>query len=73
MEPPEGWDPYGRPARRTQWLVSALAFHYGLDRGVENERVVLVTGLDKQILFIIESDIFTCPQANSCHSHNVAF
>ncbi|XP_055566344.1 EF-hand and coiled-coil domain-containing protein 1 isoform X2 [Falco cherrug] len=49
MEPPEGWDPYGRPARRTQWLVSALAYHYGLDRGVENEIVVLATGLDQYL------------------------
>uniref|UniRef100_A0A8D0FCT5 EF-hand domain-containing protein n=1 Tax=Strix occidentalis caurina TaxID=311401 RepID=A0A8D0FCT5_STROC len=44
-----GWDPYGRPARRTQWLVSALAYHYGLDRGVENEIVVLATGLDQYL------------------------
>ncbi|XP_071296186.1 EF-hand and coiled-coil domain-containing protein 1 isoform X2 [Agelaius tricolor] len=49
MEPAEGWDPYGRPARRTQWLVSALAYHYGLDRGVENEIVVLATGLDQYL------------------------
>ncbi|XP_061863940.1 EF-hand and coiled-coil domain-containing protein 1 isoform X2 [Colius striatus] len=49
MEPPEGCDPYGRPARRTQWLVSALAYHYGLDRGVENEIVVLATGLDQYL------------------------
>ncbi|XP_066196474.1 EF-hand and coiled-coil domain-containing protein 1-like [Sylvia atricapilla] len=49
MEPPEGWDPYGRPARRTQWLVSALAYHYGLDRGAENEIVVLATGLDQYL------------------------
>ncbi|XP_071611535.1 EF-hand and coiled-coil domain-containing protein 1 [Heliangelus exortis] len=49
MEPSEGWDPYGRPARRTQWLVSALAYHYGLDRGVENEIVVLATGLDQYL------------------------
>ncbi|XP_031976745.1 EF-hand and coiled-coil domain-containing protein 1 isoform X1 [Corvus moneduloides] len=49
MEPPEGWDPYGWPARRTQWLVSALAYHYGLDRGVENEIVVLATGLDQYL------------------------
>ncbi|XP_064310387.1 EF-hand and coiled-coil domain-containing protein 1 isoform X1 [Phalacrocorax carbo] len=49
MEPPEGWDPYGQPARRTQWLVSALAYHYGLDRGVENEIVVLATGLDQYL------------------------
>ncbi|NXW74289.1 EFCC1 protein, partial [Hirundo rustica] len=49
IEPPEGWDPYGRPARRTQWLVSALAYHYGLDRGVENEIVVLATGLDQYL------------------------
>nr|XP_033782369.1 EF-hand and coiled-coil domain-containing protein 1 isoform X2 [Geotrypetes seraphini] len=44
-------DPYrpGRPARRTQWLVSALAYHYGLDRGVENEIVVLATGLDQYL------------------------
>ncbi|XP_077181753.1 EF-hand and coiled-coil domain-containing protein 1 isoform X2 [Paroedura picta] len=49
MEPSDGGDPYGRPARRTQWLVSALAFHYGLDRGVENEIVVLATGLDQYL------------------------
>uniref|UniRef100_A0A8U8AQN8 Uncharacterized protein n=1 Tax=Geospiza parvula TaxID=87175 RepID=A0A8U8AQN8_GEOPR len=33
----------------TQWLVSALAYHYGLDRGVENEIVVLATGLDQYL------------------------
>lgn len=49
MEPPEGWDPYGRPARRTQRLLSALAYHYGLDHGVENEIVVLATGLDQYL------------------------
>uniref|UniRef100_A0A8C6YC63 EF-hand and coiled-coil domain containing 1 n=1 Tax=Naja naja TaxID=35670 RepID=A0A8C6YC63_NAJNA len=43
------WDPYSRPARRTQWLVSALAYHYGLDRGVENEIIVLATGLDQYL------------------------
>uniref|UniRef100_A0A8U7ND59 Uncharacterized protein n=1 Tax=Corvus moneduloides TaxID=1196302 RepID=A0A8U7ND59_CORMO len=49
MEPPEGWDSYGWPARRTLWLVSALAYHYGLDRGVENETVMLATGLDQYL------------------------
>ncbi|XP_032123881.1 EF-hand and coiled-coil domain-containing protein 1 isoform X2 [Sapajus apella] len=44
-----GGDPYRRPARRTQWLLSALAHHYGLDRGVENEIVVLATGLDQYL------------------------
>uniref|UniRef100_A0A6I8NAW8 EF-hand domain-containing protein n=1 Tax=Ornithorhynchus anatinus TaxID=9258 RepID=A0A6I8NAW8_ORNAN len=47
--PPDAWDPYRRPARRTQWLVSALAHHYRLDRGVENEIVVLATGLDQYL------------------------
>ncbi|XP_069500058.1 EF-hand and coiled-coil domain-containing protein 1 [Ambystoma mexicanum] len=44
-------DPYSpnRPARRTQWLISALAYHYGLDRGVENEIIVLATGLDQYL------------------------
>ncbi|XP_014652657.1 PREDICTED: EF-hand and coiled-coil domain-containing protein 1 [Ceratotherium simum simum] len=42
-------DPYRPPARRTQWLLSALAHHYGLDRGVENEIVVLATGLDQYL------------------------
>nr|BAA95035.1 unnamed protein product [Mus musculus] len=42
-------DPYRRPARHTQWLLSALAHHYGLDRGVENEIVVLATGLDQYL------------------------
>ncbi|XP_027624615.1 EF-hand and coiled-coil domain-containing protein 1 [Tupaia chinensis] len=45
----EASDPYRRPARRTQWLLSALAHHYGLDRGVENEIVVLATGLDQYL------------------------
>uniref|UniRef100_H3CPL2 EF-hand and coiled-coil domain containing 1 n=1 Tax=Tetraodon nigroviridis TaxID=99883 RepID=H3CPL2_TETNG len=43
------FDPYGRPARRTQWIVSTLAYHYGLDRGVENEIIVLATGLDQYL------------------------
>uniref|UniRef100_A0A8C5QSH4 EF-hand domain-containing protein n=1 Tax=Leptobrachium leishanense TaxID=445787 RepID=A0A8C5QSH4_9ANUR len=44
-------DPYcpSRPARRTQWLVSALAYHYGLDKGVENEIIVLANGLDQYL------------------------
>ncbi|KAM9758071.1 EF-hand and coiled-coil domain-containing protein 1 isoform 1-T1 [Menidia menidia] len=42
-------DPYRRPARRTQWVVSTLAYHYGLDRGVENEIIVLATGLDQYL------------------------
>ncbi|XP_028302997.1 EF-hand and coiled-coil domain-containing protein 1 [Gouania willdenowi] len=51
MEPSSdpGGDPYGRPARRTQWIVSTLAYHYGLDRGVENEIIVLATGLDQYL------------------------
>ncbi|XP_075039239.1 EF-hand and coiled-coil domain-containing protein 1 [Mixophyes fleayi] len=44
-------DPYNplRPARRTQWLVSVLAHHYGLDHGLENEIIVLATGLDQYL------------------------
>ncbi|KAM9324462.1 EF-hand and coiled-coil domain-containing protein 1 [Gastrophryne carolinensis] len=44
-------DPYHplRPARRTQWLVSVLAHHYGLDRGLENELLVMATGLDQYL------------------------
>jgi len=50
MEKLDPSDPYGRrPARRTQWIVSTLAHHYGLDRGVENEIVVLATGLDQYL------------------------
>ncbi|KAG9260785.1 EF-hand and coiled-coil domain-containing protein 1, partial [Astyanax mexicanus] len=49
METPDACDPYGRPARRTQWIVSTLAYHYGLDRGVENEIIVLATGLDQYL------------------------
>ncbi|XP_069823208.1 EF-hand and coiled-coil domain-containing protein 1 isoform X2 [Dendropsophus ebraccatus] len=49
MEPPgEQWSPL-RPARRTQWLVSALAHHYGLDQGLDNEIIVLATGLDQYL------------------------
>ncbi|KAG7494345.1 hypothetical protein JOB18_028655 [Solea senegalensis] len=49
MDAAESSDPYGRPARRTQWIVSTLAYHYGLDRGVENEIIVLATGLDQYL------------------------
>ncbi|KAJ8360847.1 hypothetical protein SKAU_G00173720 [Synaphobranchus kaupii] len=49
MDKPEACDPYSRPARRTQWIVSTLAYHYGLDRGVENEIIVLATGLDQYL------------------------
>ncbi|XP_026117076.1 EF-hand and coiled-coil domain-containing protein 1-like [Carassius auratus] len=49
MEKSGACDPYGRPARRTQWIVSTLAYHYGLDRGVENEIIVLATGLDQYL------------------------
>lgn len=49
MEPLDACDPYSRPARRTQWIVSTLAYHYGLDRGVENEIIVLATGLDQYL------------------------
>ena len=49
MEKTDVYDPYRRPARRTQWIVSTLAYHYGLDRGVENEIIVLATGLDQYL------------------------
>ncbi|XP_002663835.4 EF-hand and coiled-coil domain-containing protein 1 [Danio rerio] len=49
MEKLDACDPYSRPARRTQWIVSTLAYHYGLDRGVENEIIVLATGLDQYL------------------------
>ncbi|KAL2090738.1 hypothetical protein ACEWY4_013001 [Coilia grayii] len=49
MEKVDAYDPYRRPARRTQWIVSTLAYHYGLDRGVENEIIVLATGLDQYL------------------------
>lgn len=49
MEKLDAYDPYRRPARRTQWIVSTLAYHYGLDRGVENEIIVLATGLDQYL------------------------
>lgn len=49
MDRADGNDPYSRPARRTQWIVSTLAYHYGLDRGVENEIIVLATGLDQYL------------------------
>ncbi|KAK5620036.1 hypothetical protein CRENBAI_003007 [Crenichthys baileyi] len=49
MDSSDSSDPYSRPARRTQWIVSTLAYHYGLDRGVENEIIVLATGLDQYL------------------------
>ncbi|XP_073448493.1 EF-hand and coiled-coil domain-containing protein 1 isoform X2 [Aquarana catesbeiana] len=49
MEPTD--PPYlpPRPARRTQWLLSVLAHHYGLDRGTDNEIIVLAGGLDQYL------------------------
>ncbi|XP_077308285.1 EF-hand and coiled-coil domain-containing protein 1 isoform X2 [Lithobates pipiens] len=49
MEPSD--PPYlpPRPARRTQWLLSVLAHHYGLDRGTDNEIIVLAGGLDQYL------------------------
>ncbi|XP_072277114.1 EF-hand and coiled-coil domain-containing protein 1 [Pyxicephalus adspersus] len=38
-----------RPARRTQWLVSVLAHHYGLARGLDSEIMVLAGGLDQYL------------------------
>ncbi|XP_032828169.2 EF-hand and coiled-coil domain-containing protein 1-like [Petromyzon marinus] len=38
-----------RPAPRTHWVVSALAAHFGHDRGAENEIAVLATGLDQYL------------------------
>ncbi|XP_039626846.1 EF-hand and coiled-coil domain-containing protein 1 [Polypterus senegalus] len=49
MDNPEDCDPYCVPARRAQWIVSVLAYHYGLDRGAENEIIVLATGLDQYL------------------------
>uniref|UniRef100_W5N9G7 EF-hand and coiled-coil domain containing 1 n=1 Tax=Lepisosteus oculatus TaxID=7918 RepID=W5N9G7_LEPOC len=49
MDKQDTCDPYSRPARRTQWIVSTLSYHYGLDRGVENEIIVLATGLDQYL------------------------
>ncbi|XP_022109059.1 EF-hand and coiled-coil domain-containing protein 1-like [Acanthaster planci] len=46
MERPES---FIVPARRSQWLVSALAYAFGLDQGIENEVVVLATGIDQYI------------------------
>lgn len=36
-------------ARRTEWVVSALAHHYGYDQGSANEIVVLSLGVDQYI------------------------
>ncbi|XP_014670810.1 PREDICTED: EF-hand and coiled-coil domain-containing protein 1-like [Priapulus caudatus] len=36
-------------SRRTEWVVSALAHHYGFDQGAPNEIVVLSLGVDQYI------------------------
>ncbi|XP_077459084.1 EF-hand and coiled-coil domain-containing protein 1 isoform X1 [Stigmatopora argus] len=38
-----------RAARRSEWLRSALAHHHSPDPGVENEIVVLATGIDQYL------------------------
>ncbi|XP_068615892.1 EF-hand and coiled-coil domain-containing protein 1-like, partial [Brachionichthys hirsutus] len=42
-------NPSPRAARRIEWLRSALAHHHGHDPGVENEIVVLATGIDQYL------------------------
>ncbi|XP_068171255.1 EF-hand and coiled-coil domain-containing protein 1 isoform X3 [Antennarius striatus] len=41
--------PSPRAARRSEWLRSALAHHHCPDPGVENEIVVLATGIDQYL------------------------
>ncbi|KAJ8360540.1 hypothetical protein SKAU_G00170650 [Synaphobranchus kaupii] len=38
-----------RSTRKSEWLRSALAHHYNQDPGVENEIVVLATGIDQYL------------------------
>ncbi|KAJ8371343.1 hypothetical protein SKAU_G00113710 [Synaphobranchus kaupii] len=38
-----------RASRKSEWLQSALAHHYDPDPGVENEIVVLATGIDQYL------------------------
>ena len=47
MEPPQ--QSYILPARRAQWLVSALSYTYGFSQPMQNEVVVLATGLDQYL------------------------
>ncbi|XP_029358270.1 EF-hand and coiled-coil domain-containing protein 1 [Echeneis naucrates] len=42
-------EPSPRAARKSQWLRSALAHHHCPDPGVENEIVVLATGIDQYL------------------------
>nr|XP_057933726.1 EF-hand and coiled-coil domain-containing protein 1 isoform X2 [Doryrhamphus excisus] len=41
--------PWPRAARRSEWLRCALAHHHNPDPGVENEIVVLATGIDQYL------------------------
>lgn len=41
--------PSPRAARKSEWLRSALAHHHGPDPGVENEVLVLATGIDQYL------------------------
>ncbi|XP_041834450.1 EF-hand and coiled-coil domain-containing protein 1 [Melanotaenia boesemani] len=41
--------PSPRPARKSEWLRSALAHHHCTDPGAENEVVVLATGIDQYL------------------------
>lgn len=38
-----------RAARKSEWLRSALAHHHGADPGLDNEIVVLATGIDQYL------------------------
>ncbi|XP_019941886.2 EF-hand and coiled-coil domain-containing protein 1 isoform X1 [Paralichthys olivaceus] len=47
--PPSRFDPSPRAARKSQWLRSTLAHHHCPDPSVENEIVVLATGIDQYL------------------------
>uniref|UniRef100_A0A672ZTF6 Uncharacterized protein n=1 Tax=Sphaeramia orbicularis TaxID=375764 RepID=A0A672ZTF6_9TELE len=49
MEPPPCVRSSPRTARKSEWLRSALAHHHCPDPGVENEIVVLATGIDQYL------------------------
>ncbi|XP_036389882.1 EF-hand and coiled-coil domain-containing protein 1-like [Megalops cyprinoides] len=46
---PSASHPSIRASRKSEWLRSALAHHYDPDPGVENEIVVLATGIDQYL------------------------
>ncbi|KAF5906144.1 EF-hand and coiled-coil domain-containing protein 1-like isoform X1, partial [Clarias magur] len=54
-----------RAARKTEWLCCALAHHFSREPGVENEIVVLATGIDQYLQEVFHHLAYSSRSSNS--------